>query len=310
MISYDRLSRTGRVTLTLGGSVTSDQGLVYRGTFPAAESADRLEVTWTAGTPPASASWWHRAVTGIPGTIQIADELFRTAQPWERILNESLGSSRAGLIEWTRYVRRGVEPFPANSSTAVVLDAADEWRRFLADVYQSPPPRPGEADSSVVCVRHVIGRALTTSAGPQVDVGGSAGLSDRNRKSGWSADPQEPVLLDTEYLTRGQPGLVVLQAEPAENLTRSIPGMLDDQPEKLALAADLMEAGTPAVLILPVLPGDRLEAIAEIIHRHVKARRAEDARAIHRELRKTLGGAGNDVLGDVVLFVNVRRYAP
>jgi len=174
-------------------------------------------------------------------------------------------------------------------------------------VYQSPPPQPGKAGSSAVRVRHVIGRALTTSAGPQVDVGGSAGLSDRKRES---ASPQGPVLLDTEYLTRGQPGLVVLQAEPSENLTRSIPGMLDDQPEKLALAADLMEAGTPAVLILPVLPGDRLEAIAEVIYRHVNSRQAGDARLIRRELRKTLGGAGKDVLGDVVLFVNVMRYAP
>jgi len=307
LISYDRRSSTGHVTLTLGDSVSSGQWPVYRGTFPAVESADRPELTWTADSPPASASWWDRAVGDIPGTIQIADELFRTAQPWERILNESLRPHGADLIEWTRHVGRGIEPFPANSSTAVILDAADEWRRYLADVYQSPPPQPGKAGSSAVRVRHVIGRALTTSAGPQVDVGGSAGLSDRKRES---ASPQGPVLLDTEYLTRGQPGLVVLQAEPSENLTRSIPGMLDDQPEKLALAADLMEAGTPAVLILPVLPGDRLEAIAEVIYRHVNSRQAGDARLIRRELRKTLGGAGKDVLGDVVLFVNVMRYAP
>ena len=307
VISYDRRSSTGRVTLTIGGSVTSDQRLVYRGTFPDAESADRPEVTWTVDSPPASASWWDRAVRDVPGRIQIADELFRTAQPWERILNESLRSPEADLIEWTRYVRRAIEPFPANSSTAVVLDAADEWRRYLADVYQSPPPQPGKADSSAVRVRHVIGRALTTSAGPQVDVGGSAGLSDRKRES---VSPQGPVRRDTEYLTRGQPSLVVLQAEPSENLTRSVPGMLDDQPEKLALAADLMEAGTPAVLILPVLPGDRLEAIAEIIYQHVNSRQAEDAQVIHHELRKTLGGVGKDVLGDVVLFVNVKRYAP
>jgi hypothetical protein len=31
---------------------------------------------------------------------------------------------------------------------------------------------------------------------------------------------------------------------------------------------------------------------------------------IRRELRKTLGSAGKDVLGDVVLFVNVKRQAP
>jgi hypothetical protein len=144
VVGYDRRSSTGRVTLTLRDrSVTSDLWPVYRGTFPAAESADRLEVTWTANTSPASASWWHRAGGDIPGTIQIADELFRTAQPWERILNDSLRSPEADLIEWTRYVRRGVEPFPANSSTAVVLDAADEWRRYLTEVYKSAPPSEG-----------------------------------------------------------------------------------------------------------------------------------------------------------------------
>jgi hypothetical protein len=310
-VGYDRRSNTGRVTLTLRDRpVSSDLWPVYRGTFPAAESADRLEVTWTANTSPASASWWHRADGDIPGTIQIADELFRTAQPWERILNDSLGSPEAELIAWTRYVRRGVEPFPANSSTAVILDAADEWRRYLTDVYRSASPQPTTAGNSAICVRHVIGRAGTTSAGPQIDVGGSAGLGDRKRESGWSIGLQGAVLLDTEYLTRGKPSLVILQAEPSENLTRSTHGMRDDQPEKLALAVDLMEAGAPAVIILPVLPGDCLEAIARVIDRHVNSRRAQDAQVLHRDLRKTLNSLGKDVLSDVVLFVNVKRYAP
>ena len=310
-VGYDRRSSTGRVTLTLRDrSVSSDLWPVYRGTFPAAESADRLEVTWTANTSPASASWWHRADGDIPGTIQIADEFFRTAQPWERIVNDSLGSPEAEFIAWTRYVRRGVEPFPANSSTAVILDAADEWRRYLTDVYRSAPPQPTTAGNSAICVRHVIGRAGTTSAGPQIDVGGSAGLGDRKRESGWSIGLQGAVLLDTEYLTRGKPALVILQAEPSENLTRSTHGMRDDQPEKLALAVDLMEAGAPAVLILPLLPGDCLEAIAGVIDRHVNSRRAQDARVLHRDLRKTLDSLGKDVLSDVVLFVNVKRYAP
>ena len=309
-VGYDRRSSTGRVTLTLRDrSVSSDLWPVYRGTFPAAESADRLEVTWTANTSPASASWWHRADGDIPGTIQIADELFRTAQPWERILNDSLGSPEAELIEWTRYVRRGVEPFPANSSTAVVLDAADEWRRYLTDVYRSAPPQPTTAGNSAICVRHVIGRAGTTSAGPQIDVGGSAGLGDRKRESAWSIRLQGAVLLDTEYLTRGKPCLVILQAEPSENLTRSTRGIRDDQPEKLALAVDLMEAGAPAVIILPVLPGDCLEAVAGVVDRHVNSRRAQDARVLHHDLRKTLNSLGKDVLSDVVLFVNVKRYA-
>jgi hypothetical protein len=309
-VGYDRRSSTGRVTLTLRDrSVSSDLWPVYRGTFPAAESADRLEVTWTANTSPASASWWHRAGGDIPGTIQIADELFRTAQPWERILNDSLGSPETELIAWTRYVRRGVEPFPANSSTAVILDAADEWRRYLTDVYRSAPPQPTTAGNSAICVRHVIGRAGTTSAGPQIDVGGSAGLGDRKRESGWSIGLQGAVLLDTEYLTRGKPSLVILQAEPSENLTRSTHAMRDDQPEKLALAVDLMEAGAPAVIILPVLPGDCLEAIARVIDRHVNSRRAQDARVLHHDLRKTLNSVGKDVLSDVVLFVNVKRYA-
>ena len=317
VIDYDRRAGIGQVSLTLRDRSVKKAGNVYRGTFPAAESDGRPEVTWTDHASPASASWWHRVAGDVPGTIQVADELFRAAQPWERILNESLTHPEADLIEWTRYVRRGVDPFPANSSTAVALDAADEWRRYLTEVYQSAPPEPAKADRSAIRVRHVIGRAVTTSAGPQIDVGGSAGLSDRSRSS---AGRQEPALLDTEYLTRGKPALVVLQAEPAENpvlqaepsesLARSVPGVVDDQPEKLALAADLMEAGTPAVLILPVVPGDRLEAIAGAIHRHVNSRRAEDARVLRHELRETLGGVGNDVLGDVVLFANVKRYSP
>jgi len=280
---------------------------VYRGTFPAAESADRLEVTWTPDTSPDGASWGRRAGGEIPGAIQIADELFRTPQPWEQILSESLRSPEADLIEWTRYVRRGVEPFPVNSSPEVVLDAADEWRRYLTDVYKSGPP---QAVSHWIGVRHVIGRARTTSAGPQIDVSGSAALGAGKRESGWSIGLQGAALLDAEYLTRGKPALVILQAEPSENLNRSTQHMRDDRPEKLALAVDLMEAGTPAVLILPVLPGDCLEAIAGVIHRHVNSRRAEDARVLRHELRTTLDGVGRDVLGDVVLFVNAKRYAP
>ena len=272
-------------------------------------SSPRKDAGWPGSSQlsPADATWWYRVVDNIPGTIEIADELFRTARPWERILSDSLGSPEAGLIEWTRYVRRGVEPFPANSSTAVALDAADEWRRYLADVYQSAPPQPAKDDSPAIRVRHVIGRAVTTSAGPQIDAGGSAGLSEGTRESESSVGRGGPVLLDTEYLTRGQPALVVLQAEPSESLIPVVLRMLGDQPEKLALAADLMEAGTPAVLILPVLPGDRLEAIAGVVHRHVNSRRAEDVRALRHELRETLGGVGHDVLGDIVLFVNVKR---
>jgi hypothetical protein len=71
-----------------------------------------------------------------------------------------------------------------------------------------------------------------------------------------------------------------------------------------------MEAGAPAVLILPVLPGDCLEAIAGVIDRHVNSRRAQDARVLRHELRKTLDSVGKDMLSDVVLFVNVKRYAP
>jgi hypothetical protein len=47
------------------------------------------------------------------------------------------------------------------------------------------------------------------------------------------------------------PALIVLQAEPTDV---SVDGALtDDGPEKLTLASDLIEAGVPAVMVLPAL---------------------------------------------------------
>jgi hypothetical protein len=144
-------------------------------------------------------------------------------------------------------------------------------------------------------LRHAVGRALATSAGPRLDVSGEAtAISSANQ------------LLDAEHLVRERPALVVLQAEPTDELVDL--SLQDDLPERLALAADLIEAGVPAVLVLPALPIDLARTAMETTAAYAASPQIEDARLLRAQLRRALNPHVEPaVLDDLVLFVNSGR---
>jgi hypothetical protein len=253
----------------------------YHGTFTDSDGSPRKSLTWADEFPRASRRWWAAGAGATRASIELDTYFARSAWPWERFLAASLGPYAAGRIAWTRYVSPGTAPFPESTSDAVDYATPSQWARHLAGVY-GPPASPPDT----VRVRHAIGRAVGTSAGPRFDAGSLLGAGE---------------------LTRGEPALVILQAEPADDWDSG----LFDLSGQLELAADLTEAGTPAVLLLPALPDSALESVAVTISREYLTRPGSDPRTLRDALRMAVPRDGAaSVLDDVVLFVNATRYRP
>jgi hypothetical protein len=151
-------------------------------------------------------------------------------------------------------------------------------------------------DESRVTVRHAMGRALTTSAGVRLDASGET----------ISGGPGH--LLDVTQLARGGPTLVVLQAEPVD-VALDVE-LLDDGPERLTLASDLIEAGVPAVLVLPALPTDLAKRVTLQVAAFATGRaRYDELRAAWVDLRRALRpDVDPAVLDDLVLIMNKRWH--
>jgi hypothetical protein len=104
---------------------------------------------------------------------------------------------------------------------------------------------------------------------------------------------------------------VLLQAEPetspgADEVSDLPPA---DQAEKLELAAELMQDGVPAVLLLPVLPGRIADDIARAVAEHAALRHGFDAQVLLRWLRAIIAPhVPPPVLDDIALFLNEGRY--
>jgi hypothetical protein len=271
------------------------------------------QLTWIDDAPEAAAGWWADGTAAGVIYLSPAD----ASWPWERIITASLGPDAAGRVEWHRQLfvpgRRSVQ----HDGTAAGLDAPDEWRRFLDVDYQAgapateppsqeqaaagePPvqvPDAAVAAEPLVQVRHAIGRAVATSAGPRLDV-----ADERPGASGAGG------LLGPDELGRGAPSLIVLQAEPSAE--QAATGARDDLAEKLALAVDLLTAGAaPQVLILPALRADLAAKAAQSITGHAATGAGASARALQANLRDRLRpSVAPAVLDDIVLFVNVSGY--
>jgi hypothetical protein len=259
----------------------------YTATYSLAEPAIPAGVTWTPRIK-ASGRWWRRGGDATDAIIREAGSGSLARYPWERVLTAALGLHAAGRIEWTRVAgSQASAPITDYRSTGIVaLDAPDRWTRYLADSYGLPP----EAHLPIR-IRHVIGRVVITSAGPRIE-GARQGT------------------LGLDYLTRSRPSLAILQAEPMEapfDEFRS-GSLADDLPEKLQLATDLIAAGIPAVLILPVLPEVALRPMADLIRAHAEAPPDEDPRLLRRLFRGILKDmVPLDILDDLILFLNPVR---
>jgi hypothetical protein len=177
------------------------------------------------------------------------------------------------------------------------LTAPVEWDRPLRQHYG--PPRGAE---DVIGLRHVIGRAVDSSAGPVMDISGGAGAATT------SAGEGSLRLHGVIELKHGQPAIVVLQAEPAPDDTIG-PEPPDDQAEKLRLGVELARDGVPAVLLLPVLPASIVAGLAQIIATHANGAPGGDAQRLLSRLRAAIAPhVPPPVLDDVVLFLNAVSY--
>jgi hypothetical protein len=187
--------------------------------------------------------------------------------------------------------------FPAapSSQTGSVLLAPQGWARNLGSNYSqayTPPVTYPEstglsypASVDDVQLRHVIGRAVATSAGPAMEVSGQ--------------------VLNEAELRNGEPQLIVLQAEPIDGDVGAEPPA--DQPEKLQLGALLIESRVPAVLLLPVLPASIAQVISETVMKHARQGQALDFQRLLSNIRKVImPHVHPQVLDDVVLFLNER----
>ncbi len=270
----------------------------YFATLPATDASSRPEaVQWDSPRPQASTAWWHRGHGTALGVIHDPEgvgDLGIMAEPWERLLADSLSPDAAGRIEWIRLADADFPlPFPPLVPESTLVAPA-AWARALAAYY-----KPLRAMFPIGLL-HVIGRAVATSAGPAMDVGAEA--------------PAEPgvqqLLFSVTELKQPEPAMVILQAEPAPGDTIGA-GPPDDQAEKLRLGAALAADGVQAVLLLPVLPAGITDELARIITTHIGRQQGADANAqvlLTRVRAAVTPHVAPQVLDDIVLFLSVASY--
>lgn len=263
----------------------------YRATFDLSSPQGWYSLAWSPRPQRVGGRWWTRGPDAVHAEIRNVASPDLASVPWERFLAQELGPHANGRIEWTRVVSYVPALFPRSPSAAagIAIHAPAAWGLTLASAYAFRDPRVAGpvGQPARLRLRHAIGRAVITAAGPRLDVG----------------TPNEPPLMGPEDLADGQPLLVILQAEPY------LPGdeqrLFSDLPEMLALATYLMTDGTPAVLIIPPLPFAGSVVLAELM-RHAKAGLVAEPRVLRRDLRQA---ARQDkvpaaVLDDFILMVN------
>ena len=278
---------------------------------PEAASPDAGSISWTSPLDSPRGTWWdQQRPSPIAGTVRTSRN--QTGQPWERLLAASLGPAAAGRIEWVRLAGDQVRAVHSGNLGAELM-AAPAWSRPFAGYYRRPEPSltagvpelvsglagPASSGRPGPLVRHVIGRAVRTSAGPCMNV------------SGKSRAGRDAKLLAARDLTRGRPLVVVLQAEPADGEGAGAARRYD-LADKLRLATDLLDDGVPAVLVLPALPARIAREVALIVtsYADTPGRSAEDVQVdLLRPLRAAITRQVEPaVLDDVILFLNA-RYA-
>lgn len=152
-----------------------------------------------------------------------------------------------------------------------------------------------EAAEPGVRIRHAMGRAVMTAAGPRLDISGEQAITSGAGE-----------LLGTGQLTRGNPSLLVLQAEPyAGDLADGGP---DELPQMLALAVDVTQNRPGCdVLIVPALSAYLTMDVVDAIVEHASSP-GRGSRVLQARLRQVLRPeVPPAVLDDLVLFFHARR---
>lgn len=257
----------------------------YHGEFTSV-AGRRAMVSWDHSPAEDQARWRRGAIAA--GSIRLQASV--AAQPWERILAESIGPGAVGRVDWVRHLSTTAAPYRA-AAAGTTVEAPSEWSGVVGATYKMTE---ADAPGTSPPVRHVIGRAVATTAGPRLDVSGEASASG----SGTSD------LRDARGLLDGQPAFVVIQGEPTD--VKVADGLVDDSPERLALAAELIGNGAPAVLVIPALPAALMLSVVRAI---ATARDVADpvtaARLAALAVRRAiLEYVELSFLDDMVLFVN------
>jgi len=256
---------------------------------PGAAPPEDGRVDWAAPPDSPPGAWWDpQRQAPVAGTIRSSRA--QAGRPWERILAASLGPGAAGRIEWVRIAADQVDAVHSGGHGAELIPEPAQDRP-LARYYD----RPGPSRTPAPRVRHVIGRAVRTSAGPCMSVGGDP----RTGRGG--------NVLTAGQLTRGRPLAVVLQAEPA---TGDGAVRRHDFADRIQLANALLDDGVPAVLVLPVLPARHASEVAQAVAAFANAPGlpGEGVRAaLLRPVRAAVARqAGPAVLDEIILFLNAR----
>jgi hypothetical protein len=280
-----------------------------------------MHLSWrTQEHPAVSRAWWR---TGLPAAGIVRDHSgIRRGEfleaPWERIVSASFPPDGAGRIEWVRIVkgpRRPVTAAPARGRVSPglpgpyrLLQAPASWISSLGAEYPvacglSLPPLPPEIPSGgLVDLHHLIGRAVSTAAGPAMDISGDAFEPPAGSAGSGGRD-----VVGVQDITAAAPLLVILQAEPAPGAGGSSEPPADQQ-EKLALAADLVTDRVPAVLLLPAVPASIAEEIARTVNTAATARRGDAQRLLARLRDMIAPHVPPQALDDIVLFLNEKMY--
>jgi len=256
----------------------------------------RDSLSWETDPPAADRAWWWSEGT-MPGVLFMSPS--DATKPWERIITASLGPDAAGRVTWCRRANGTVRSrlTPEHEATTVAFNAPSEWERalrrrdwFTGEVFSTT------RKTDVIRVRYAIGRAVSTSAGPRLDVTGERVETSSARE-----------LLGADVLTFGRPSLIVLQAEPTPDDLAE--GEIDDLLEKLALAADLTATRPDCdVLIVPAVPARLASTVAEFVAGQSTGPR-HDSRLLQAQVRAHLGLMEESaLLDDVVLFWNTVEY--
>jgi hypothetical protein len=292
-------------------------------------------LSWSGPRPDAGTRWWRRWQGTALGAICVPLQPFAVSATrpndvhWERVMTGSLSPAAAGRIEWIRFITvpssgdrlgwpvdtavlspdelrdvavAGRGRIPDSRSfhrpASAVLAAPSAWDRALRQYYTPT----GDSGASIG-LRHVIGRAVATAAGPVMQVTDEAAVTGPP-----VTPPGAEPFLGMLQLKRQQPDIVILQAEPAPLYEKGTEPP-EDQAEKLRLAAGLIEEGVSVVILLPVLPAAVVEDLAQVISEHAGRWGDTAAQLLLTRLRQVIAPhVPPPVLDDVVLFLNAAEY--